>query len=185
MDPHRMPLAELKKAMQQAQEPPQMSPVQQQLKQTFAEFRQLCPDYADTPENARALANYLTRETPTVDELITAHALARYQNRYTPNAPVLDTNPNTMPLEQLKNVAEGRPQVAEHDDLKDMPMHELKNLVEGRPQRSESYEEYSMPMEDLRHLKDGAPVPGNEQSPVSVSLFRSDESGGLNPKEGI
>ena len=79
---------------------PQMFEVTQ--KQTvnaaWADFTQACPDYADTPENAAALVEYLPQEViaqqrpPSAKELRDAHLNAMYDKKYQPVVPAQSTS---------------------------------------------------------------------------------------------
>jgi hypothetical protein len=100
----------------------------------WADFTQSCPDYADTPDNANALVEYLPQDVvaqnrpPSAQELKNAHAIALYNKRYqaaqvsantpqTPHPPVMptasgvqpgDPDPYKIPLAELKKQAFGQ-----------------------------------------------------------------------------
>ena len=160
-NPYAMPLSELKREMTAGAAP---STEAAQGVQEFERFQKLCPDFRGTPEDAEALVRYLPEEMglfPTAEELRDAHVQAWYRGEYQTHAPGqrIDTNPDTMPLHQLRSLANGEPPLPEEYG---MEMTQLRDAALGI-ERGDQDPAWKMPMGELKTAMQKTGDETNEQ----------------------
>lgn len=106
---------------------------QSAMRSAWADFTSSCPDYADTPQNAEAIVDYLPQDViaqqrpPSSEELRRAHAIAIYEKRYQPVSQQSQTASTPVPPIMPSS---GGGSSAPEANLMKMPMAQLKAMAE-------------------------------------------------------